>query len=143
MTAEAPLLQLLYISRNLIPEERLDAEVDQILAAAHRFNPTKGITGSLLVSRDTFAQVLEGPRDAVEALYRHLEHDPRHADCATLSARSVTERKFGKWSMTYAGRKDSLHYDAAQFATMPEDCADLAEVFLGRLIDDLAVNEPG
>jgi blue light- and temperature-responsive anti-repressor len=137
MTTAQPLHQLLYISRNLIPEARLDAEVDQILGAAHAFNPRHGITGALLVSADTFAQVLEGPKPEVEALYRKLATDPRHADCALLSAKPVETRHFGTWSMTYAGRTDSLHYDAAVKARMPEGCGDLAEVFLGKLIDDI------
>lgn len=137
MTGQPPLHQLLYVSRNLIPEDRLDAEVERILAAAHRFNPTKGITGSLLVSADTFAQVLEGPKEAVEALYSRLEADTRHSECAILSARPIAERKFGEWSMTFAGRRDSLHYDEARFSDMPEGCTDLAELFLGKLIEDI------
>jgi hypothetical protein len=137
MPAAQPLHQLLYVSRNLIPEDKLDIEVDQILAAAHHFNPSRGITGALLVSSDTFAQVLEGPKADVEALYRKLATDPRHADCALLSAKAVTDRHFGTWSMTYAGRTDSLHYDAAKKASMPEGCGDLAEVFLGKLIHDV------
>ncbi len=141
MTAQPTSLhQLLYVSRNLIPEDRLDSEVEQILATAHGFNPTRGITGSLLVSRDTFAQVLEGPKEAVEALYRRLEGDPRHADCAVLAAGPVAARRFGEWSMTFAGRRDSLHYDQARVAEVPEGCTDLAEIFLGRLIRDIVVN---
>jgi hypothetical protein len=110
LTAPEPFLSLLYVSRNLIPDAALGEEVRAILAAARRHNPRLGITGALLFSPDTFAQVLEGPPEAVEALYARLLRDPRHADCVVVARREVAARQFGRWSMAFAGRRDDLRF---------------------------------
>lgn len=104
MTMETPLLRVIYISRNLLPEPAAEAELERILARARRGNAAAGITGALLFSGDCFAQALEGPAPAVEAVFEAIQRDPRHADVVVLEAAPVAAREFGAWSMAYAGR---------------------------------------
>ena len=99
------LYSLAYFSRNAIagPPEALRAEIDQILASARRHNRAAGVTGALLFSDGCFAQVLEGPRDAVEAIFETIQCDPRHADVTVLHLHPVEQRSFAAWSMAFAG----------------------------------------
>lgn len=108
MTQTEPLLFILYVSHNTIPEAELPQEIARILDASRRNNAAAGITGALIYSRDSFAQALEGPEGEVRALYRRLSADPRHADPIILAEREVQQRQFGRWSMAFAGRRDGL-----------------------------------
>ena len=71
---------LLYVSRVTIDAAQRDAETASIIANARAYNPTVGITGGLVRSQDWFAQLLEGPTEAVRALMDRIERDPRHSD---------------------------------------------------------------
>ena len=46
-----------------------------------------------------FLQVLEGGRDAVNALYNLICRDPRHEHVVILHYEEVTERRFAGWTM--------------------------------------------
>ena len=104
MKTGSPLLRVVYVSRSLLPETAAKAELEGILARARRSNAALGITGALLFSEDCFAQALEGPPEAVEAVFEAIQRDPRHAEVVVLEAAPVLAREFGAWSMAYAGR---------------------------------------
>ena len=61
--------------------------------------PNWGITGALMLYDDWFAQVLEGPQAAVEALYAKIKVDKRHDSVRLNEAGPTTKRLFGKWAM--------------------------------------------
>jgi hypothetical protein len=91
------LVRLLYASRAAQP---VTAEViDAILAQCRSHNPALGITGILCHGGEVFMQVLEGGREAVNALYGDIVRDPRHRDVAVLHFEEVTERRFAGWTM--------------------------------------------
>ena len=91
------LVRLLYASRSAQP---VTAEViEAILAQSRAHNPALGITGILCQSGDIFMQVLEGGREAVNALYNQIARDPRHRDVVILHYEEVTERRFAGWTM--------------------------------------------
>jgi hypothetical protein len=48
---------------------------------------------------DWFAQVLEGPKTAVEDLFARIKADPRHDSVRLHEADSVPKRLFDKWAM--------------------------------------------
>jgi blue light- and temperature-responsive anti-repressor len=98
--------RLVYYSRNALPgpEPALAAEVAQILASSRRNNPRADVTGALMFNRGCFAQVLEGPRAAVEATFERIQRDPRHADVMLLQFAPVGRRGFPSWSMAFVGR---------------------------------------
>ena len=98
--------QLVYCSRNTISDCQgadVDAEIVRILATSRRNNASDGVTGALLFSAGSFAQVLEGPLAAVERVFERIQRDPRHADVVVLHVLRSRQRDFANWSMAYAG----------------------------------------
>ena len=93
------LVRLLYASRVAEP---FGAEAMQaLLRQAKAKNDRLGITGLLChcPGTQTFLQVLEGGRRAVNALYGRLVNDERHRDVELLAYQEIAERRFAGWSM--------------------------------------------
>ena len=103
------LFQVLYCSRNLIQGDAdlVRGHIRSILEASRRNNAHDGITGGLLFSAGLFAQVLEGPPDAVERTFERIQCDPRHADVAVLEAKPIAARDFPSWSMAFDGAAEA------------------------------------
>lgn len=78
--------------------------VKSIAESARSANEGNFITGVLTFSHRYFLQAIEGPRDAVNALYVRLGKDERHAHLTLLSYDEIDERCFGDWSMGFLGR---------------------------------------
>jgi hypothetical protein len=99
------LFSLAYFSRNAIEgnADEMRAALATILASARRNNARRGVTGALLFSDGCFAQVLEGPREAVEEVFETIQCDPRHSDVTIMHLHAVEQRSFGAWSMAFAG----------------------------------------
>lgn len=79
----------------------LNSDVARILMQSRRNNPANGLVGALYFADGCFFQVLEGPADAVDALYARLPKDPRHRDLTLLSRESIVQPAFSTWSMKY------------------------------------------
>ncbi len=97
--------KLLYCSHNALTGsiDEQAAEIRKILASARRNNAALGITGALLFNGACFAQVLEGPLQAVESLFETIQQDARHGDVTLLESGYVDHRDFPEWSMAFAG----------------------------------------
>ena len=92
------LKQIKYISQFAKPLTW--TEVEELGARAAEKNKRLGITGVLMAAGDLFFQVLEGPDEAVDAVFHAIEEDSRHTTLLVLAARSdVKERLFPDWSM--------------------------------------------
>ncbi|HET7504512.1 MAG TPA: BLUF domain-containing protein [Kofleriaceae bacterium] len=78
------------------------AELDALLSRWRRRNAERGVTGILLMHRDSAFQVLEGFPDIVQALYATISHDPRHRRVTKLIDELATTRSFGNWSLGLA-----------------------------------------
>ena len=72
-----------------------------ILDWSQSYNPEHGITGALMVSNGHFAQVLEGERDIIRALYGNVACDPRHRFPTLLQFEAAEARFFESWSMAF------------------------------------------
>ncbi len=94
--------RILYCSRNLIGDA-VEVEIRRILDASRRNNAGDGITGGLFYSDGCFAQVLEGPADAIEATFERIQCDERHGEVTVLQSGPITARDFPEWSMAFAG----------------------------------------
>lgn len=70
-----------------------------ILSAARRNNPRDGITGALVCRHDVYLQLIEGPADAIDALYGRILADDRHFDVRLLLSEDMGERMFPAWAM--------------------------------------------
>ena len=99
------LSSLAYFSRNAIDGDpaAVQLEIGRILASARRNNARLGVTGALVYSDGCFAQVLEGEREHVEAVFESIQCDPRHRDVTILHLHEVERRSFGEWSMAFGG----------------------------------------
>ena len=113
-----PLHRVLYCSRNLIPgvSEAVAADIGSILAVSRRNNARDGITGALLFSQGCFAQVLEGPLDAVESAFERIQCDARHGDVTVLQSGPIMGRDFADWSMAFAGPEAASPLAGARMA---------------------------
>ncbi|MGB7757747.1 MAG: BLUF domain-containing protein [Salinisphaera sp.] len=99
------LYRLVYFSRNTVPgdPEAVRAEIETILERSRRNNAAARVTGALMFNDGCFAQVLEGPHDAIQATFERIQCDERHADVKVLAFDRRSTRGFAHWSMAYVG----------------------------------------
>ncbi|MEM1441023.1 MAG: BLUF domain-containing protein [Verrucomicrobiota bacterium] len=83
---------------------------NQVLAklaeSSYRNNAKNNISGLLILSDETFLQVLEGPDEAVNALYEKIVKSPLHHDVRLLSFQQIASRNFHDWSMRFVDLND-------------------------------------
>ena len=91
------MLRMFYISaaRRLVTA----SELGDILAVSRKRNRVDGVTGVILYQEGSFAQVLEGPEDAVRACFARIEKDRRHSGCALILEEKADARLFEDWDM--------------------------------------------
>ena len=92
---------IVYRSEAKLPED--DVSNLDILRASLVNNPRLELTGFLLRDRGRFLQAIEGPRRAVIAMMERISRDGRHRSVTVLGEGPVAARRFGAWSMGYAG----------------------------------------
>lgn len=97
------LLSLLYVSRSNIDAAGSEAAVADVVDTAHRNNSIRGLTGALIFAGSNFAQILEGPEDAVETMMASIAADPRHRDILIADRSTIATRRFPRWNMAYFG----------------------------------------
>jgi len=98
--------QLVYIST---AEPNLNqVDIADILDASARKNPERGITGFLIFNGRNFLQLLEGPKNSLDALMADIQRDPRHSGVIRLEDHPVTERVCEKWTMKQLILADSI-----------------------------------
>jgi hypothetical protein len=73
--------------------------VENILTQSRRNNRRDRLTGLLVVGGRRFLQVLEGPREILDATYVRIKADPRHFALVELGRKPITERAFADWEM--------------------------------------------
>jgi hypothetical protein len=98
------LIRLIYVSKAVDPQTR--TLTDSILRKAHAWNTQNDITGVLCEGQGVFLQALEGERGAVTRLYARIFADPRHKDLELIHCESITERRYGEWSMARVDLSD-------------------------------------
>jgi len=98
------LIRLIYVSKAVDPQSR--TLTDSILRKAHTWNAQNDITGVLCEGQGVFLQALEGDRGEVTRLYARIFADPRHKDLELIHCESITERRYGEWSMAHVSLSD-------------------------------------
>lgn len=96
--------RLIYTSRSRLPDAEADAVVAGIVEVSRHRNAREDITGALMFTGGTFAQILEGEADAVRRLMADIRRDRAHADIEVAHEGDVPARAFADWSMGYWGR---------------------------------------
>jgi hypothetical protein len=94
---------LLYVSRAALRTDTDGSGIEDILAVARPRNQSLGVTGALIFTNDNFAQLLEGPADAIDQLMISIGRDPRHKDVRTVREEKDVTRRFEGWHMAYNG----------------------------------------
>ena len=90
------LIQLIYASRPFGFDE---PTLNGILADARRLNPKNDVSGALICRADLYLQLLEGPKEAVEATFARIARDDRHVEVHRLVTRPTDHRLFPDWAM--------------------------------------------
>jgi hypothetical protein len=98
------LIRLIYVSTAVDPQSL--ALTESILRKAHAWNAQNDITGVLCEGQGVFLQVLEGERALVNRLYARIFADPRHKDLALIHCETISQRRYGQWSMAHVGLSD-------------------------------------
>ena len=129
------LYRVVYCSRNNIPgmPETVAADIARILQVSRANNARDGVTGGLLFSKNCFAQVLEGPIQAVEIAFERIQCDDRHGEVTVLQSGPIAERDFPDWSMAFTGDSTA----ASPLASMVMDDAFAGNSLAGNEVLDL------
>ena len=98
------LIRLIYVSKAVDPQT--STLTDSIVRKAHAWNTQNDITGVLCEGQGVFLQALEGERGKVTCLYARIFADPRHKDLELIHCESITERRYGEWSMARVSLSD-------------------------------------
>ncbi len=93
------MLSLIYVSTSV--KLMNDQELLDILKVSRENNSAKDVTGLLLYKGGNFMQVLEGPDESVEKLFKIIEADTRHKDVTVLSREQIAKRQFSAWEMAF------------------------------------------
>jgi len=100
MTEDQPLYEIFYCSE--LAQDLPATAVGAIVGQARARNAQRNITGLLVFDGMRFCQHLEGPRDAVEALMRRIEQDPRHVDVRVVHQGPLESRRYSGFGMGLA-----------------------------------------
>lgn len=93
-----PIFQLAYLSTRRDGVTDLEI-VDNIVLPAITKNRALGVTGCLWFDHDHFFQVLEGAREAIEALFGVISKDDRHGAVTLLLTEETGQRRFERFGM--------------------------------------------
>lgn len=95
--------RLLYISESCIEEADAPSAVSQIVAHSQNNNALLGLTGALIYTGEHFAQVLEGPQEAIHTVMAYIHTDTRHTNIVVVDKSLIRDRLFADWQMAYQG----------------------------------------
>ncbi len=99
--------QFVYIS-TAVPDLG-QADIVNILEASARNNPARGITGFLIFNGRNFLQLVEGPKESLDALMAEIHADERHNGVVRLEDNPITERACEEWTMKRLMLADSIN----------------------------------
>ncbi len=109
--------QLLYRSGQLF--EFTLQDMQRLLVQARAYNARHGVGGMLLLQDGLFMQLLEGPADAVDALYARIASDPRHCEVRLMVRAERTAPLLPGWHMAWG--EALLDHEAPVFEGIAPD----------------------
>lgn len=92
-----PMQQLIYSSAALRPFKWID--LHDMVTAARKFNAGHDISGMMVYHARSILQVIEGPEDAIDALFARILRDPRHTALRLIARNKTDKREFENWPM--------------------------------------------
>jgi hypothetical protein len=77
-----------------------DSEIVELASQAEKKNKENDITGVLMVKGGLFFQIIEGPEENIDKLFKDILKDPRHEKIITLGIQvGDLKRLFPNWHM--------------------------------------------
>lgn len=73
-----------------------------IVEKAQKTNAAAEVTGMLVGHKGWFLQVVEGPTQALAALFHRISADPRHGNIRVLVSEPAQYRAFPEWRMAFS-----------------------------------------
>jgi hypothetical protein len=107
----ASVRRVIYTSRSLMGDA--PSAVEAMVERSNVRNAASDITGMLWSDGACFAQVLEGEKDVVEALFERIKMDVSHDDIEIVLDREVSHRLFGRWGMAQPDDSPLSTYNSA------------------------------
>lgn len=103
-----------------------DDELEMLLLDAQAHNALHDITGVLIYGEGNFMQCIEGPSEAIVAVFARIRASRKHRDIITLMDEPIEQRGFGQWHMALAhgSSSDLLRLACAQWHAAQQHCAD-------------------
>lgn len=86
------LVRLVYVSRR--GDGASERDIMDMVRDKQGDNLGIGVTSCLWIGRSRFFQLIEGPREVVQSLFRRIELDPRHLQVRRLSLVRISVRGF-------------------------------------------------
>jgi hypothetical protein len=108
------LVELVYLSAAVQPFTV--TELRALMGKSRRNNRALDVTGLLVHADGSFLQVLEGPADAVDALYDRIAQDARHHRVVRRSRQPLEVRSFPMWSMGFVEPVRDMRTEMLGFA---------------------------
>ena len=127
--------KLLVASRSRVTAYRM---LQEILRSAIVNNQRASISGVLFLNPDSFQilQVLEGPPDAVRALFNTISKDLRHENCVMLSDERVGERSYSDWGMVQGELVDWTEMNSGEWTGEPLTSSHEADAYVADVFAD-------
>jgi hypothetical protein len=129
------MFSLLYVSRSTNPEPEQEREFQRILAVSVQRNLRAGITGALVYSGHSYAQVLESPEHAVSQVMGSIIVDRRHKEICISLTGEARQRSSPNWGMAQIA--SSTIIDAAIEAIRHASSDEELDVAGARLVSSM------
>ena len=97
-----------------------EVELHEILSASARNNEPLDITGMLLFHKNTFIQMLEGPKENVLDLFNKIKKDGRHHGVLTLYEGETDHRFFPHWRMAFEAVMEKTFREMTEYENLNE-----------------------
>src|SRR5688500_18066002 len=129
------MIRLIYVSRSRIADADVQDALDAIVKVAVSRNLASGVTGALVHTGSSFAQILEGSEARVSENMGSILIDRRHEDVRIVGRYSVPERRFPNWGMSLFGAwsETQAHIDAIRAAPDLDGCDAHIEALVRQL----------
>lgn len=111
------LFRLFYTSRCTVRDSyQAENTFKQIILKSSVNNARNNITGAMTFDGNDFAQILEGEKPQVLALFEIIKQDQRHENVRIIGELDCKKRYFSNWAMKNI---DSSNYDELVKAMLP------------------------
>jgi Mg2+ and Co2+ transporter CorA len=122
-------MSLYYLIYSSVPTRILnDTELEQLLTTSRAQNKNHLVTGMLVCLADRYLQLIEGPEEAIERLYKNIVKDPRHEQVITEKEGPISARYFPDWAMGFDKDKYALKDNSNTFHLLDDDLSKLLDI---------------